>query len=61
MTVIKSKLFHHNNLELQIVFDDIIEIYIINIHRHSDNSDFDMFGLYETLDLAIKKFNTISL
>ena len=61
MTVIKSKLFHHNNLELQIVFDDIIEIYIINIHRKSDNSDFDMFGLYETLDLAIKKFNTISL
>lgn len=61
MTIIKTKLFHHNNLELQIVHDTLFDIYVINIHRLSDKSDFDMFGMFKTLDLAIKKFNTIQL
>ena len=61
MTIIKSKLFHHNNLDLQLIYDDYLDFYIINIHRNSDNSDFDMFGMFQTLPLATKKFDSISL
>jgi hypothetical protein len=57
----QPKLFHHNNLQLSIVYDSHFDIYTIEIHRLNDNTTFNPFGIFLTLQHAISKFNTIKL
>lgn len=56
-----SKNFHHNNLILQILYHPHFDLYTINIHKINDNTNYDIFGIFETLQHATKKFNTIQL
>lgn len=60
-TIVKAKLFHHNNLILQLIYNSHFDIYTINIHRENDNSDSDLFGLFQDLESATEKFNSIKL
>lgn len=59
--IIKTKLFHHNNVELQLVFEPSLDIYSINIYRINSRTNHDLFGMFMSLDKAMLKFNSISL
>lgn len=59
--IITSKLFHNNNLKLELVYIEHVQVYIITITRINNNEQFDMFGIFETLESALQKFNSISL
>jgi len=59
--ILNSKAFHSNNLTLQLIYHNDFDIYTINIHRHNNNSDIDLFGIFTTYNDALLKFNSISL
>lgn len=35
--IIKSKKFHHDNLELQAIYNEEFDVYTINIHRVNED------------------------
>jgi len=61
MQIVKAKRFHHNNLELQIVYENDLDYWHIDILQINTNEIHDMFGMFQTLEQAVKKFNSISL
>ena len=59
--LIKSKLFHHDNIQLQLLYHKDFDIYTINIHRFNDSTNHDLFGIFLTQAEAEAKFKSISL
>ena len=59
--VIKSKSFHHNNLELKLIYDADLEIFHIEIYRSNNKQTFDLFGIFLDENEAIQKFDSINL
>lgn len=62
-SVIRGKLFHHNNLILHLLFDPHFEVYLINVHRINNGENADLWGIFDRDDLerAITKFESIKL
>ena len=63
--VVEAKLFHHNNLVLQLLYDTAFSIYTLNVHRINDQSDTQLWGLYlndaDGRESAYAKFNEVRL
>jgi hypothetical protein len=59
--VIQQKSFHHNNLILEIHYLSDFNLYSINIFRDNTSENFDIFGIFENLELCQIKFNSIKL
>ena len=63
--VVEAKLFNHNNLVLQLLYDTVFSVYVLNIHRIADQTDFDLWGAYLDDDAGREsvyaKFNEVCL
>ena len=63
--IVHAKLFHHNNLVLQLLFDHHFNMYRINVYRLNDQSNTDLWGVYFDDDdgyaRARAKFDSIQL
>jgi hypothetical protein len=63
--VIQAKLFHHNNLVLQLLHDTHFNVYRINVYRINDRSNSDLWGIWDAdddgLTHATAKFNKVRL
>ena len=59
--VIKSKMFHRNNLELKLIYDHDLEIFNIEIYRSNNKQTFDLFGIFLDENEAIQTFDSINL
>jgi hypothetical protein len=59
--VVQAKLFHHNNLVLQLLFDRHFSVYTINVYRVNDRTDSNLWGLFTELKDAQSKFERIRL
>jgi hypothetical protein len=61
--IVDSKSFHHDNLILQLCYDTLMDIYIIQVIRVNTRESFSFWGMWpaEWLDAATKKFNSIVL
>lgn len=59
----QQKLFHHQNLVLQLLWDPRTRCYVINVHRLNDRSDHDMWGLWldDQYEQALAKYQGIVL
>ena len=61
VTILAAKLFHHNNLELQLEFDKFMGMYHINILHKSSQKNYSLFGIFHTEESAKLKFESIVL
>lgn len=59
--IIETKKFHHGNLILMIILDEILDIYSIEIYRDNDRSTHNLWGCFMNPKDAKTKFDTISL
>lgn len=59
--IIKSKTFHHNNINLILEFSPEMQIYHINITLNNHDSEHSIFGIFLDIESATAKFDSIKL